>query len=148
MLGYDSPEDLITTVINIPKQLYLNPEDRKVLLKMIEEQGPVRGFETQFYRKNGSMIWVSVNQQAVRDAGGHLLYYEGFNEDITIKKEGIERIKKALGATVQAMAVTVETGPLHGGTSAQSRRPGPFYCHGDEPSRRSDRWDPHGCHHS
>jgi PAS domain S-box-containing protein len=109
MLGYDSPEDLITTVINIPKQLYLNPEDRKVLLKMIEEQGPVRGFETQFYRKNGSMIWVSVNQQAVRDAGGHLLYYEGFNEDITIKKEGIERIKKALGATVQAMAVTVET---------------------------------------
>jgi HD-GYP domain-containing protein (c-di-GMP phosphodiesterase class II) len=76
---------------------------------MIEEQGPVRGFETQFYRKNGSMIWVSVNQQAVRDVGGHLLYYEGFNEDITIKKEGIERIKKALGATVQAIAVTVET---------------------------------------
>jgi putative nucleotidyltransferase with HDIG domain len=50
-----------------------------------------------------------VNQQAVRDAGGRLLYYEGFNEDITIKKEGIERIRKALGATVQAMAVTVET---------------------------------------
>jgi PAS domain S-box-containing protein len=109
MLGYDSPEDLMTTVIDIPKQLYMNPEDRKVLLKMIKEQGPVRGFETQFYRKNGSMIWVSVNQQAVRDAGGRLLYYEGFNEDITIKKEGIERIRKALGATVQAMAVTVET---------------------------------------
>jgi len=51
MLGYDSPEDLMTTLIDIPKQLYVNPEDRKVLLKIIEEQGLVRGFETQFYRK-------------------------------------------------------------------------------------------------
>jgi PAS domain S-box-containing protein len=109
MLGYDSPEDLMTTVIDIATQLYVNPEERKVLLKMIEAQGPVRGFETQFYRKNGSMIWVSVNQHAVRDAGGRVLYYEGFNEDITTKKQSIERIRKALGATVQAMAVTVET---------------------------------------
>jgi PAS domain S-box-containing protein len=109
MLGYDSPEDLMTTLIDIPKQLYVNPEDRKVLLKMIEEQGSVRGFETQFYRKSGSMIWGSVNMQAVRDAEGRLLYYEGFNEDITIKRENIERMRKALGATVQAMAMTVET---------------------------------------
>jgi PAS domain S-box-containing protein len=109
MLGYDSPEDLMTTVINIPKQLYVNPEDRKVLLKMIKEQGSVRGFETQYYRKNGSMIWVSVDLQAVRDTGERVLYYEGFNEDITIKKESIERMRKALGATVQAIAVTVET---------------------------------------
>jgi PAS domain S-box-containing protein len=109
MLGYDSPEDLMTTLIDIPKQLYVNPEDRKVLLKMIEEQGSARGFETQFYRKSGSMIWGSVNMQAVRDAEGRLLYYEGFNEDITIKRENIERMRKALGATVQAMAMTVET---------------------------------------
>jgi PAS domain S-box-containing protein len=109
ILGYDSPEDLMTTVIDIPTQLYVNPQVRKVLLKMIEEQGPVMGFETQFYRKDDSIIWVSVNQQAVRDAEGRVLYYEGFNEDITTKKDSIERIKKALGATVQAIAVTVET---------------------------------------
>jgi HD-GYP domain-containing protein (c-di-GMP phosphodiesterase class II) len=76
---------------------------------MIEEQGSVKGFETQFYRKNSSIIWVSVHQQAVRDAGGCLLYYEGFNEDITIKKENMERMRQALGATIQAIAVTVET---------------------------------------
>jgi HD-GYP domain-containing protein (c-di-GMP phosphodiesterase class II) len=99
----------MTTVIDIPKQLYVNLEDRKVLLKMIEEQESVRGFEAQFYRKNGSMIWVSVDLQAVRDTGGRVLYYEGFNEDITIKRESIERMRKALGATVQAMAMTVET---------------------------------------
>jgi PAS domain S-box-containing protein/putative nucleotidyltransferase with HDIG domain len=109
ILGYDSPEDLMTAVIDIPTQLYVNPEDRKVLLKMIEEQGPVKGFETQFYRKDGSIIWVSVNQRAVRDAGGRILYYEGFNEDITARRHGVERIRKSLKATVQAIAVMVET---------------------------------------
>jgi PAS domain S-box-containing protein len=108
VLGYDSPEDLMTTVIDIPTQLYVNPEDRKVLLKMMKEQVPVKGFETQFYRKDGSIIWVSVNQHAVHDAEGRVSYYEGFNEDITIKKESVERMKKALWATVQAIAVTVE----------------------------------------
>ena len=95
MLGYDSPEDLMTTVIDIPKQLYVNPDDRKALLKMIEEQGSVRGFETQFYRKNGSMIWVSVNLQAVRDAGGRVLYYEGFKEDITDRKRAEEALQRS-----------------------------------------------------
>ena len=109
ILGYDSPEELMTTVMDITTQLYVNPENRKVLLKMIEEQDSVKGFETQFYRKDGSIIWVSVNQHAVRDAGGRVLHYEGFNEDITMKKGSIERMKKALWATVQAIAVTVET---------------------------------------
>jgi HD-GYP domain-containing protein (c-di-GMP phosphodiesterase class II) len=99
----------MTTVTDIPTQLYVDPEVRKALLKMIEEQGPVKGFETQFYRKDGSIIWVSVNQHAVRDAGGRVLHYEGFNDDITIKKGNVERMKKALWATVQAIAVTVET---------------------------------------
>jgi PAS domain S-box-containing protein len=109
ILGYDSPEDLMTTVIDIPTQLFVNPEDRKVLLKMINDQSLVKGFETQFYRKDGSIIWVSVNQHAVRDAGGRVLYYEGFNEDITAKIHSVERIRTALKATVQAIAVTVET---------------------------------------
>ncbi len=109
ILGYDSPEDLMTTVIDIPTQLFVNPEDRKVLLKMINDQSLVKGFETQFYRKDGSIIWVSVNQHAVRDAGGRVLYYEGFNEDITAKRHSVERIRTALKATVQAIAVTVET---------------------------------------
>jgi HD-GYP domain-containing protein (c-di-GMP phosphodiesterase class II) len=47
--------------------------------------------------------------RAIRDEKGQLLYYEGMDEDITNRKESTERMRKALGATVQAMAVTVET---------------------------------------
>jgi len=79
---------------------------------------------------------------------GQLLYYEGMDEDITNRKESAERTKKALGATVQAIAVTVETRDPY--TAGHQRRVADLaraFGHGDEPSRRSDRWDPHGrCH--
>ncbi|HET6459642.1 MAG TPA: PAS domain S-box protein, partial [Syntrophales bacterium] len=96
LLGYDSPEDLKTTVTDISKQLYVNPEDRKLMLKMIEEQGSVRRFETQFYRKNGSIVWMSVNLQAARDEGDHVIYYEGFNEDITERKKAEGKLRGTL----------------------------------------------------
>ena len=37
MLGYDSPEELISTVTDIAGQLYVNPEERTKLIQMIEE---------------------------------------------------------------------------------------------------------------
>jgi putative nucleotidyltransferase with HDIG domain len=46
--------------------------------------------------------------QAVRDNTGRPLYYEGIQEDITERKQSMERMRKALGATVRAIAATVE----------------------------------------
>jgi HD-GYP domain-containing protein (c-di-GMP phosphodiesterase class II) len=47
--------------------------------------------------------------QAVRDDKGQIMYYDGIAEDITNRKENVERMRKALGATVQAIAMIVET---------------------------------------
>jgi HD-GYP domain-containing protein (c-di-GMP phosphodiesterase class II) len=47
--------------------------------------------------------------QAVRDDKGQIMYYDGIAEDITDRKENVERMRKALGATVQAIAMIVET---------------------------------------
>ena len=109
IFGYASPEEIMSGITDVARQLYVDPEERAKVRQIIEEQGLVNNYETQLYRKDGRIIWVSMTMRAVRDEKGQILYYEGFNEDITIKKEGIERIRKALGATVQAMAVTVET---------------------------------------
>jgi putative nucleotidyltransferase with HDIG domain len=46
---------------------------------------------------------------AVRDEKGQILYYEGIIEDITERKENVERLRKALGGTVRALASVVET---------------------------------------
>jgi PAS domain S-box-containing protein len=115
MLGYGSPEEFIASFTDIAHQLYVNPEDRTKLRRMVEEHGSVKGFETQFYRKDGNWIWVSIHIRAVHDTNGRVLYYEGINEDITIRKQAederkqsFERLRRALRATIQAVAMTVE----------------------------------------
>jgi PAS domain S-box-containing protein len=109
IFGYESPEEMMVSVTDIARQIYVDPEDRRKLKEMIEEHGFIKGYETQNYRKDGSIIWISLNMQAVRDEKGQIMYYEGINEDITNRKERVNQIRKALGATVQAIAVTVET---------------------------------------
>ena len=116
MLGYDSPEELIASFTDIAHQLYVNPDDRTKLRRMVGEHGSVKGFETQFYRKDGNCIWVSIIIRAVHDTTGRILYYEGINEDITTRKQAederkqsFERLRRALRATIEAVAMTVET---------------------------------------
>ena len=109
MFGYKTPEELMTNVTDVARQFYVNPEERTKLIKIIEEQGTVVNHETQFHRNDGSVFWVSMTMQGVRDEKGQILYYEGIDEDITARKEMDERMRKSLVATVQAIAVIVET---------------------------------------
>ena len=90
MLGYDSPEELIATITDSAHQLYVCPERRATFQRLLEEGDIVQGFEAQFYRKDGSAIWVWTNARAVRDGAGNLLYYEGTVEDVTERKRAEE----------------------------------------------------------
>jgi len=49
-------------------------------------------------------IWISLTMHAVRDEKGQSIYYDGMIEEITNRKQTVERIRKALGATVRAIA--------------------------------------------
>ncbi len=109
ILGYDSPEDLVAGMTDIAHQLYVDPEERKNVIGIIEQYGFARNREVQFYRKDGSIIWASRTMQVVRDEKGQTLYYEGIVEDITERKESIERLRNALGGTVQALASMAES---------------------------------------
>ena len=59
---------------------------RQEFKRLMETQGSVSGFEFEHYRKDGSIIWVSINAHVVRDASGAVLYYEGTIQDITERK--------------------------------------------------------------
>jgi PAS domain S-box-containing protein len=109
MFGYESPEEMMTGITDIARQHYVNPEDRRKLKEMIEEHGFIKGYEAQNYRKDGSIIWISLTMHAVRDEKGQIIYYDGIMRILRTAKRAVERIRKALGATVQAIAVTVET---------------------------------------
>ncbi len=84
--GYDSPEELIETIVNIEYQLYVDADRRNDFIRLMEEEGGVSGFEFEVYRKDGSIIWINQNARAVYDDNGVLLYYQGFSEDITERK--------------------------------------------------------------
>jgi len=91
MLGYDSPEELTSTVTDIASQLYVIAEERTKLKQMIEDHGQVKSFETRLYRKDGRTIWVSISIHAVCDKKGELLNYDGIAEDISERKREEQR---------------------------------------------------------
>jgi PAS domain S-box-containing protein len=86
MLGYQTPEELMTKVTDLERQLHVRPEKRLEFKRLMETQGFVRDFEFENYRKDRSIIWISINGRAVRDASGTIQYYEGTIHDITERK--------------------------------------------------------------
>ncbi len=114
--GYDSAEEFIEQVKDVRKTLYVNPDDRNRIVEMLENQYMVVDFETQFYRKNKEVIWVDMNVKAKRNEQGDIVCYEGIVEDITSRKKAeqelkttLEKLRKSLAGTIQAMSLTVET---------------------------------------
>jgi PAS domain S-box-containing protein len=86
MHGFDSQEELLGCK-DISREIYVDPGLREVFKRLLEEQGSVRGFEHQIFRRDGSKIWVSVNARAVWNKAGDVVYYEGTAQDITKRKE-------------------------------------------------------------
>jgi adenylate cyclase len=92
LYGYDSPEELISSVKNISQQLYVDPNRRREFVEAIEADNAVFEFESQVYRKDGKIIWILENARAVSDSTGTLLYYEGTVTDITERKQAQEAL--------------------------------------------------------
>ncbi|HEY5838902.1 MAG TPA: PAS domain S-box protein, partial [Pyrinomonadaceae bacterium] len=95
ILGYDSAEEMIETITDIPQQLYVSLADGAAATRLQKESGKIIGFEFQAPRKDGQTIWLSLNRHSVYDANGRELYHEGSIEDITERKEGEERIRQS-----------------------------------------------------
>jgi diguanylate cyclase (GGDEF)-like protein len=80
---------------DIEHQLYVEPNQRTEFIHLLQENDAVLEFESQVYRKDGSVIWIAENARAVRDINtGELLYYEGTVEDITERKRAKEQLRE------------------------------------------------------
>jgi len=93
LYGYESIEELCASLKKVDRQLYVQPDRRAKFTRLIEEQGTVCDFESQVYRKDGSVIWVSETARAVRDRHGNILYYEGTIANITARKQAEEALR-------------------------------------------------------
>jgi diguanylate cyclase (GGDEF)-like protein/PAS domain S-box-containing protein len=92
--GFASPQELMTSLRDIGRQLYVDPQRREEFMRIVRARGSVGGFESQVYRKNGDIIWISENARALFDADGKCIGYEGTVEDITERKLYQARIEQ------------------------------------------------------
>src|ERR1051325_2734098 len=93
--GYASPEELMASVTDIARRLYVQPGRREEFKRIMEKHDTITDFESEIFRKDGSTIWISENCRAIRDASGRLLYYEGTVEDITQRRAAEENVRQS-----------------------------------------------------
>ena len=91
--GYSFAEEVTANFTDIEHQLYIDPNRRAEFVRLMEKYGSVSEFESQIYRRDGSIVWISEKAYAVLDEQGKLLYYEGLIEDITQRKQTEEELR-------------------------------------------------------
>jgi PAS domain S-box-containing protein len=106
--GYDSPDDLMCSVTNVGRQLYVDPQRRSAFVAVMNEKGFVTDFQSEVRRKDGSRIWISERARAVRDKDGKLLYYEGSVQDVTARREADAAITEARDAALESARLKTE----------------------------------------
>jgi PAS domain S-box-containing protein len=102
LYGYESPAELMANVQDISRTIYVDASVRDVFKRLMARDGEVRGLEYQVRRKDGGIIWISEHARTVRDEEGRVLYYEGFVQDITRRKEAEEELRAAKEAAETA----------------------------------------------
>jgi PAS domain S-box-containing protein len=95
MLLYDSAEEMVAAISNLAQQVWARADERQQVLRMTKDQGFVRGLECEFKRKDGSTLWVSATGRRVLGTDGQILYFEGHIEDITLRRERDEALRRA-----------------------------------------------------
>ncbi|MCP4130155.1 MAG: response regulator, partial [bacterium] len=95
IMGYESPEKFLVSPSSTAKTSFVNKEQWKEYSTILLENERVEGFEAEMYRKDGSIIWVSISTQAVRDDRGNVFNYEGSIVDISSRKHAEEQLRLA-----------------------------------------------------
>ena len=86
MLGYDSPEHLLT--LDMARDVYADPEERRRLVEQDTYTDRVYDeLEATWKRKDGARIRVQLSVRASRDKDGRVEFYEAFVRDITTQRQ-------------------------------------------------------------
>lgn len=93
--GYESSAAMLASLTDIGRQLYVDHSRRNAFIELMQRDGVLSGFESQVYRRDGEVIWISESCREVRASDGSLLYYEGTVEDITVRKKAEAELSTA-----------------------------------------------------
>ena len=98
------------------KTVFVNPDEYQKLQEEIAKKGSVREFKAKLRKKDGTEMDCLISSAVRQARDKSKLGYQGIIRDITelvSSREQIEKtlndLRKALGGTIEAMALTVET---------------------------------------
>jgi len=90
--GYDSEEELL----NVPAHKYYTEKSpREKMLSILIKKGKLLNYETLENKKDGSLIWVSVNYKLIHNNDSKTDYIDGVVIDITSRKQAEELLHKS-----------------------------------------------------
>ena len=87
MLGYASPEKLHAAITHIGTQIYTDPHIREQIVEAALKGNQWIQEETDFRRRDGSIITVNIIMRRMIASADTDLYFEGFIQDITERKQ-------------------------------------------------------------
>jgi len=93
MLGYQDKEEFLS--LDLARDVYLNPEDRRKYTDIIEKKGKVVDYELKWRRRDGHILHILLTSIVRYDVKGNILGYEGIIVDQTRRKKHENDIKEA-----------------------------------------------------
>ena len=87
-LGGYNPEELVGLGMDV---FFQDPQERKVLVSRLFQDGSVSDFELVLKTRHGEIRHVSLNCHLVRDSAGAVQAYEGMIRDVTERKKQEEQ---------------------------------------------------------
>jgi PAS domain S-box-containing protein len=87
IFGYDSLDEFLSNVRSLSSRIMVNPDHMQGFFDRVRDQGEVKRFEAEYYRRDGKTIWGSLNARAILDENGNFVFVDGILEDITDRKK-------------------------------------------------------------
>lgn len=92
MFGYDSTQEIMKVKVI---DFYMDPQQRKLFLEDLKQNGSVISRELHLKKKNNQPIWVSISAKAHFNENGFIEWIDGMIEDITHRKTAEEKLLKS-----------------------------------------------------
>jgi two-component system cell cycle sensor histidine kinase/response regulator CckA len=105
MLGFASGDEVSFQITDSAHQVWVDAGERAEFIARLRRDGVVRGHECRFKRKDGHVIWVSLNSRIVTGPDGEPLYTEGFVENISERKRTADALRLSEARLAQAVSL-------------------------------------------